>query len=235
MELFWPRGSDRRGASHLTASEAEIRIYQPIGIEVMTHQHPSRRETRFTFVAGVVLLLLTGCMTIGPANDVQWIVQEEEQRDWPTREFGFLHVVDGFAIYELDQLPPCPYDVLGILRLTATPTSDNPRAVGESLVVKRARQQDGQAALISKKDLPAADFHVQKTDYLVIKFKTNRVEAVFDRLELILKLTAEGTNGYTGPDGSGGTVHYTADELAELRKALDKARQTLLAPPERAK
>ena len=199
----------------------------------MTHHHPNGRGTGFTLVVGVVLLLLAGCVTIGPANEVQWIAHEEEQQAWPTREFGFLHVVDGFPIYDLDQLPPCPYDVLGILRLTSTPTSGNPRAVGESMVVKRARQQEGQAALISKKALPSAEFHVEKTDYLVIKFKTNRVEAVFDRLELILKLTAGGTNGYTGPDGTGGMVHYTADELAELRKALDKARQTLLAPPEK--
>lgn len=56
-----------------------------------------------------------------------------------------------------------------------------------------------------------------------------------ERLELVLKLTAGGTNDYTGPDGSGGTVHYTASELAEMRKALEKARQTLLAPPEKAK
>ena len=199
----------------------------------MAHQLSSRSGIGLTLVAGVLLLMSAGCVTIGPANDVQWIAQEEEQQAWPTREFGFLHVVDGFPIYELDQLPPCPYDVLGILRLTSTPTSDNPRAAGESLVVKRARQQDGQAALISKQPLPAADLHVEKTDYLVIKFKTNRVEAVFDRVELILRLTAGGTNGYTGPDGSGGTVHYTAEELAELRKALDKARQTLLASPEK--
>src|SRR6266700_1095640 len=69
-------------------------------------------------------LLLIGCLIPHAGPEVTFVAFDEPQQTWPTRKWGFLHLVDGFPIYALDQLPPEPYEVLGIASVTGRTAAD---------------------------------------------------------------------------------------------------------------
>jgi hypothetical protein len=182
-------------------------------------------------LACACLGLLTGCVSFPPANYVDWEPFEESQQSWPTRESGFMHRVDGFPIYALNQLPPHPYDVIGTIHVSTKVSGEKPANVEEGAVAQLALEKGGQAALTSRQTPPALQPYQRLTDYLVIRFRANQLATALERIEIFLALTANSADGYIGPGFDGGTVRYNAEELKAHRAELEKQRDAILALP----
>lgn len=179
-----------------------------------------------------VAALLAGCAGLPPDTTVTWTDFDEAQQSWPTSTSGMMQLVDGFPVYGFGQLPPEPYDVLGYIYAASVVSKENPAPADEGEVVKLARAKGGQAALCTKRSVPAAAAHLRQTDYLVIKFTHDTLADALARIDIYLALTAGCTNGYSAPDGNGGTIRYSAAEVAATRKQLEEARQAILARPD---
>ena len=179
------------------------------------------RKTLFPFILGISLL--AGCVSLPPQVQVEWETFADDQRAWPTSDAGLLHVVDGFPVYGLGQVPPQPYQVLGIIHVTTVGAPGQSGAFDERLVVSRAREKDGQAALLMKRPAASTMPQLQRTDYLVVSFNKNSQAVVLDLINYFLDWSAANTNGYTDSEGR----HYTAAEIARQRAELEQARKYL--------
>jgi hypothetical protein len=104
-----------------------------------------------------------------------------------------MHVVDGFPIYALNQLPAEPYEVVGFIftSAAATTAADNL----ERDLVRRAQAEGGQAAVITKREPPRSSASGVCTDYLIVRFKTDPLRPAVDRMKIYLALHPQDTNG----------------------------------------
>jgi hypothetical protein len=184
--------------------------------------HPDLSKIYSLF--GIVCLCLTGCTTPRLADQIDWVECDEPQREWPTRQWGLAHVVDGFPIYDVDQFPPDPYEVRGIIHVASTAPARDSGFNKEKLVVQRARQEGGQAALTAKTSHAVGKLGLEETDYLVIEFKTNSLASVLERINIYLSLT---------PEQSKSAADDRPDELAAHRQELESLKQAILARTER--
>jgi len=173
---------------------------------------------RFSFGLLLALTLLPGCISLPPQTQLEWETFADDQKEWSTSTAGFLHIVDGFPIYGLGQVPPQPYQVLGIVHVTTVCAPGQSGAFDERLVAELARLKEGQAALLMKCPATSLQPRLQQTDYLVVKFKKNSRAIVRELINYFLDWSAANPNGYTGPDGH----HFTAQELAAQRAELKR-------------
>ncbi len=161
----------------------------------------------------ITVLVLASCVTSPSRPRVQFYSFDEPQRAWPTQAWGLMRLVDRFPVYALNQLPPVPYEVRGFVHASAdrsTSTADL-----ELAVVQRARQEGGQAALLTKDvDLPGRTT-VRQQDYLVVEFKTNGLAAVLERIDIYMSLHPEET-------------HLTGGDSGAERKAIEALKETIL-------
>ncbi len=141
------------------------------------------------------LIMWAGCVTPQTRTGLRYVALDEPQPTWPTRQFGLMHLVNGFPVYGLEQFPPAPYEVKGILFVAGLSPTVNSRA--EQQVVERARQEGGEAAMLCKHELPNGRLASEETDYLIIQFKTNALATVLDRINVYLALTPGSTNTST--------------------------------------
>jgi hypothetical protein len=179
---------------------------------------------RFSFGLLLALTMLTGCISLPPQTQVEWETFADDQKEWPTSNAGLLHIVEGFPVYGLGQVPPQPYQVLGIVHVTTVSAPGQSGAFDERTVTELARQKEGQAALLMKRPVAAAlQPRLQQTDYLVVKFNKNSRAIVLELINYFLDWSAANTNGYLGPDGR----QVTAAELAAHRAELETARKAL--------
>jgi len=145
---------------------------------------------------GAGLLLLSGCATPQRREEIQFVSFEEPQQPWPTQKWGLLHWVGGFPIYALNQLPPAPYEVRGFIFLySSTPVSGEDL---EKVVVQRAREEGGEAAVLTHTRAQSARIGVETTDYVILTFKTNALDTVRERISVYLSLNAGATNRTAG-------------------------------------
>lgn len=162
---------------------------------------------------GVVIaaLLLTGCATPVSRPQVDFISFEEPQRNWPTQEWGLMHQVDGFPIYALNQLPPAPDQIRGFIY--TAPEAGESSGQLESAVVRQARREGGEAAMVTREHARANPLDRSETDYLVIQFKTNALASVIDRINIYLALQPASTNA---PGQDAGPNREQLEALKEL-------------------
>jgi hypothetical protein len=136
-----------------------------------------------TFTSALLLaLFLIGCETVPSQSEAIWESWDDEQPQqvWPTDPFGTLHVVDAMPVYDLGQLPPQKYSVLGFIHVHTVGAPGQIGAVNEHTVVTEARKRGGQAALLSKKPRTPLQPVVQTTDYLVVKFEKEPLPAALN-------------------------------------------------------
>jgi hypothetical protein len=126
-----------------------------------------------------------------------------------------LHLTDGFPIYALDQLPAVPYEVQGFIYTTSTSRSTS--QADELEVVKQARLKGGQAALITRQPSPSADGVLVQTDYLIVRFATNSLASVLDRINVYMALHPE-SRGHEGEQPS-------PAQLEALKQAIQRHSQ----------
>lgn len=172
-------------------------------------------------------LLMAGCAMFKTQDSAQWTKYEGDPEIWPTQPVAVMHSVDGFPIYQLNQCPAEPYDVLGLIQAAKPPVGN--LGVDEHAVVQRAREEGGEAALISRESPRSENPQQFQTDYLVIKFKPRPAANAIERIDLFLALTAGSSDGFTGLNYQGTPVHYTSQELAAEREELMKLREKLRA------
>jgi hypothetical protein len=156
-------------------------------------------------------LLLPGCATPVSRPQVDFISFEEPQRNWPTHEWGLMHRVDGFPIYALNQLPPAPYEIRGFIY--TAPEAGESSAQLESAVVRQARREGGEAAMVTREHARASPLDRAETDYLVIQFKTNALASVLDRINIYLALQPATTNA---PGQDAGANREQLETLKQL-------------------
>jgi hypothetical protein len=169
----------------------------------------SRRLAELLLLA---VLILAGCATPVGREQVQFVSFEEPQQTWPTQRWGILHVVDGFPIYALNQLPPEPYDVKGFVY--ATPDRGEPPEKLERAVVATARAEQAEGAIVTKSRAPANRLDSGATEYLVIQFKTNALAAVLERINIYMTLQTQPTNS------SESDSELQREQLEALRQAI---------------
>ena len=178
---------------------------------------------RFWFRSRVLVvcaaLVLASCATPQP-KQVQFISFDEPQQAWPTRKWGLIHLVDGFPIYGLNQLPPERYEVRGFVYASSDRPSPLPDL--ERAVVQRARQEGAEAAILTKSRTASGRLGVEAADYLVIQFKTNTLGAVLDRINVYLALNPSAT------DRTDQEVGAQQENLDRLRDAILRHSQTRL-------
>ena len=162
------------------------------------------------------MLWLASCLTPQPATGLRYAVLDEPQQAWPTQQWGLMHVVDGFPIYGLEQFPPVPYEMRGILSVSTDRPLSDPNA--ERRVVERARKEGGEAAILCKHELPGTRLGVEQTDYLVIQFKTNALRSVLERINVYLALTPAGTNPPTPAE---------LEQAAQQREEVERLKERL--------
>jgi hypothetical protein len=138
------------------------------------------------------LCLLGGCTTASIKPQAQFVAFDEPQQSWPMQPWGLVHLVDGFPVYGLHQYPPQPYEVRGVISVSAG--RDNPTSQAEHLVVQRARQEGAQAAICIPPPGPLNRLAEPRQDFLVIAFKTNGLAAVLERINVYLALNPSETN-----------------------------------------
>jgi hypothetical protein len=184
-----------------------------------------RFHRNYFFIASVGCLLFSGCAVFESQDSIQWTKYEGDPQNWPTQRVALMHLVDGFPVYQINQCPAEPYDVLGFIQAAKPPVGNEP--VNEHAVVQQARAVGGDAVLISRESVPSVNPQQFQTDYLVIKFKPRPLATAIEHIDLFLALTVEDASGYTGLDYRGNTVHYTARQLAAERAELVKLRETL--------
>lgn len=170
----------------------------------------------------------TGCETVPAQSEAIWESWDEDQpqQNWPTDSFGTLHLVDGMPVYDLGQLPPQKYSVLGFIHVNTVAAPGQSGAVNERMVVAEARRRGGQAVLLSKRPRPPLQPVVQQTDYLVVKFEKDPLRAALELIEAYLSWSAANLNGYTSADGK---VKLSAAEIATRRAELEAERQLILS------
>jgi hypothetical protein len=178
-------------------------------------------------------LVLANCATPQP-KQVQFISFDDPQQAWPTRKWGLMHLVDGFPIYGLNQLPPEPYEVRGFIYVSSDRPS--PTQEVEHSVAQRARQEGAEAAILAKSRTASGRLGVEAADYLIIQFKTNALGSVLDRINVYLALNPSATNS---TDQEVGARQEDIDHLRDaiLRhsqiRAPDDAVKTNTASPNR--
>jgi len=178
----------------------------------------------------LLFLLLAACTTMAPRSQISWGPYEEEQKTWPVQPSGLAHLADGFPIYGLEQFPSEPYVVLGMIHAVSGTRSTS--SIDERQVAQRARQEGGQAALITKQNRSASGPSIAFTDYLIVQFKTPGFVTALERIDIFLSLTASCTNGYTGPGPEGSIVQYSPAGLQTRREEILRDRAAILARPE---
>jgi hypothetical protein len=162
-------------------------------------------------LGGLAALVLAGCTT-PQSQQVQFISFDEPQQAWPTLKWGLMHLVDGFPIYGLNQLPPEPYEVRGFIYVSSDRPS--PSQEVEHAVVQRARQEGAEAARLTNSRTASGRLGVEAADYLIIQFKTNALGSVLDRINVYLALNPSATNS---TDQEGGARQ---EDLERLRDAI---------------
>jgi hypothetical protein len=162
---------------------------------------------------GVLAALTLASCTAPQSRQVQFISFDEPQQAWPTRKWGLMHVVDGFPIYGLNQLPPEPYEVRGFIDVS----SDQPSLTQEveHALVQRARQEGAEAAILTKSRTASERLGGEAADYLIIQFKTNALGSVLDRIKVYLALNPSATNS-------------TDQEVGARQEDLDHLRDAIL-------
>jgi hypothetical protein len=138
-----------------------------------------------------------------PVDQVHFISFEQPQINWPTQQYGLVHLADGFPIYGLNQLPPAPYDVRGFIYVSESPGSS--LAVTERAVAKVARQEGGEAAIFTASRTSSDRAVVEAMEYKIIQFRTNALASVLERINVYLALNPDLTN------------HLNRQELEDLR------------------
>jgi hypothetical protein len=136
------------------------------------------------FAVGAVLAF-TGCETVPAQSEAIFVGWDEgpAQQVWPTDPCGTLHLVDGMPVYDLGQLPPQKYSVLGFIHVNTVAAPGQSGAVNEHAVVAEARRHGGQAVLLSKKPRPPLQPVVQQTDYLVVKFEKDPLRSALELID----------------------------------------------------
>lgn len=186
----------------------------------------ARRTISLWLLAAAAAFAFTGCETVPAQSEAMWESWDDEQPQqvWPTDQFGTLHLVDGMPVYDLGQLPPQKYSVLGFIHVNTVAAPGQSGAVDERLVVAEARRRGGQAALLSKRPKPPLQPVVQMTDYLVVKFEKDPLRSALELIDAYLSWSAANTNGYTSGDGR---VQLSAAEIAARRAELEAERQLI--------
>ena len=82
----------------------------------------------------------------------------------------------------------------------------------------------GQAALLSKKPKTPLQPVVQTTDYLVVQFEKEPLQAALELIGAYLAWSAANMGGYTSADG---LVKLSAAEIAERRMELVQQRELM--------
>ena len=207
------------GAIHGWIERAEKILFDTIA-------HARRRAP--LLLLATALLFFTGCETVAQ-SELVWESWDDEQpqKIWPTDPFGTLHLVDGMPVYDLGQLPPYKYSVLGFACVRAVASPGQPSLTDELAVVKLAREHAGQAVLLSRRPPPPLHSQLQQTDYLVVKFEKDATRAALELIDAYLAWSAANTDGFISP---GGQVKYSAAEMAQQRQELMAQRQSLLHP-----
>jgi hypothetical protein len=136
-------------------------------------------------------LVLSACSTPSPVQHVHFVSFEEPQRNWLTQPYGLVHLVDGFLVYGFNQLPPAPYEIRGTIYVSGADISGPDL---EPAVVRTARQEGGEAALLKASAGMSGLVGVEAMEYQIIQFKTNGLAAVRERINLYLALNPGATN-----------------------------------------
>jgi len=156
------------------------------------------------------LLALLGCKMPETRRDIQFVAFDEPQQSWPTQRLGLAHWVDGFPIYGRNQLPHEPYEVRGYLSV-ASDMTPSVREL-ELAVARRAREEGGAAAILTKDCHRAGPLAPPLNEYLILSFKTNALAPVLDRINVYFALN---------PDTTNGVEQTTPNDREELRNLKD--------------
>jgi hypothetical protein len=108
--------------------------------------------------------LMTGCAN----RAVTYERYQGAQSAWPTEPSGKAHVVDGIQIFELDQYPAQPYEVVGKAQV-AVAFGYNTLAQEEHKLADICKSKHADAALLQKTAV-TKDIGIGY-EYWIIKFK----------------------------------------------------------------
>ena len=123
------------------------------------------RPFQSLLLTSVGLALLAGCAS----HDITYERFSETQTAWPTSPSGVSHKVDGVEIFDLQQYPSQPYEVVGKVQI-AVAYGYNTLEQEEQKLARLCKSHHADAALLQKTAV-TKDIGVGY-EYWIVKFKS---------------------------------------------------------------